>query len=193
MDVRPSGTVTFLFTDIHGSTRLWDEHPDAMQIALARHDEIVRKAIDTFHGYLFSTGGDGVAAAFGRAADAVASAVDAQRALQIEQWPEPVVLQVRMGVHTGEVQERDGDYFGQPVNRAARLMAAAHGGQILVSEVTASVMDRPVAEALVNLGSHRLRGWPDPIRVFGVRAEGLSWVDQPLLTAAVGNLPSSVT
>ena len=125
MGSRPSGTVTFLFTDIVGSTRLWDEHPSEMETALARHDAILRDAVDGHDGLVFSTGGDGVAAVFGRSVDAVAAAVQAQRALQAEHWPEGASLSVRMGLHTGEVQERDGDYFGPPVNRAARVMAAA--------------------------------------------------------------------
>ena len=122
MTGRPSGTVTFLFTDIEGSTRLWDEHPEEMREALARHDSILREAIVGHEGVVFSTGGDGVAAAFQRAGDAVAAAVAAQRSLQSESWPGATLLKVRMGLHTGETQERDGDYFGPPVNRAARVM-----------------------------------------------------------------------
>ena len=111
MGVRPSGTVTFLFTDVEGSTRLWDEHPDAMRVALSRHDEILGSSVEAHGGFVFSTGGDGLAAAFERSVDAVEAAVEAQRALQAEAWPDPVVLGVRMGMHTGEAQERDRNYF----------------------------------------------------------------------------------
>ncbi|MEO8696088.1 MAG: adenylate/guanylate cyclase domain-containing protein [Acidimicrobiales bacterium] len=145
----PSGTVTFLFTDIEGSTRLWEDRPDDMRAALIEHDTIVRTAIDAHAGYVFSTGGDGFGAAFGRAADAVDAARVAQEALAGHP-----MLKVRMGINSGEVHERDGDYFGPPVNRTARLMAAAHGGQVLLSAVTAELVPGLV---LQNLGEHRLR------------------------------------
>src|SRR5262249_58993351 len=127
--VTPFGTVTFRFTDIESSPRLWDERPDVMAVALARHDALVRSVVEAHDGFVFSTGGDGFAVAFGSARSALAAAVAAQRALTGEPWPEPVELWVRMGLHTGEAEERGGDYFGPPVNRAARVMAAAHGGQ----------------------------------------------------------------
>src|SRR6187549_1286745 len=159
VSVRPSGTVTFLFTDIEGSTSLWEAHPEAMRLALSRHDEILRKAVDGFDGFVFSTGGDGVAAAFHRAGDGVGAAVAAQRALRAEPWPEPLVLKVRMGIHTGEAEERDGDYFGSPVNRAARLMSAAPGGQIVVSDATAAVAGTVAGVEHVDLGRQQLRGF----------------------------------
>ena len=151
MGAQPTGTVTFLFTDIVGSTRLWDEHPGAMPEALGRHDAIVRAAIGAHGGFVFSTGGDGVGAAFQRAGEAVAAAVDAQRTFQAELWPAGVNLWVRMGIHTGEAQERDGDYFGPPLNKAARLMGAARGGQVAVSSTTAEIIGRPAGIA----SSHR--------------------------------------
>jgi predicted ATPase len=193
--VLPSGTVTFLFTDIEGSTRLWEQFAEAMGVALALHDELLRSAIDAHGGVVFATGGDGVAAAFGRAGDAVAAAVDAQRALQGAVWPDGVGLRVRMGAHTGEAEERDGDYFGPPVNRAARLMSAAHGGQVVVSEATAAVLGAPTGVRLVDLGSHRLKGVVDEMRVFGVDADGLGWLDRGLVTEQVvpGNLPRPAT
>ncbi len=132
--------MTFLFTDIEGSTRLWDEHPEAMKEALARHDEILRACLDAHGGFVFSTGGDGVAAAFQRSGDGVAAAAAAQRRLQAEAWPASAPLRVRMGLHTGETQERDGDYFGPPVNRAARVMGAGHGGHIIVSDIVAGLV-----------------------------------------------------
>jgi predicted ATPase/class 3 adenylate cyclase len=184
-----------LFTDIEGSTRLWDEHPDAMRPALARHDELLRSAIEAHGGYVFSASGDGVAAAFQRSADAVAAAVDAQLALSAETWPEEAALHVRMGLHTGEAEERDGNYFGAPLNRAARLMAAAHGGQVVVSDVTAGLLGQSFGIGLIDLGTHRLRGLVESTRVFGVKADGLDWVDLPLATleATRGNLAHPVT
>ena len=193
--VWPSGTVTFLFTDVEGSTRLWDDHPDAMRVALARHDETLSSAVEAHRGFVFSTGGDGLAAAFERSVDAVEAAVEAQRGLQAEAWPDPVVLGVRMGVHTGEAQERDGNYFGPPLNRAARVMGAAHGGQILVSRATVEVLGRVAGIELLDLGLHRLKGLAEAMQVFGVWAEDLLWVDEPLATAegASGNLPLPAT
>jgi predicted ATPase/class 3 adenylate cyclase len=159
----PSGTVTFLFTDVEGSTRLWEQSPEAMRAALARHDEIVRHAIEARGGHVFSTGGDGFAAAFARAGDALAGAADAQAGLAREQWPETAPLRARMGVHTGEAEERNGDYFGPALNKAARLMALGHGGQVLCSLATAEVLDNA---GLIDLGEHRLRDLSAPQRVF---------------------------
>src|SRR5512134_2108298 len=122
----PTGTVTFLFTDLEGSTRLWEEHPEAMQVALARHDEILREAVEKHDGHVVKTTGDGLHAAFAVAPDAVAAALDAQRQLLAEPWTLPEPLRVRMGLHTGVADIRDGDYYGTSVNRAARVAAAAH-------------------------------------------------------------------
>lgn len=187
----PSGTVTFLFTDIEGSTPLWDAHPADMEVALTRHDELLRQAIEGHGGYVFATGGDGFAVAFATAGDAVAAAVEAQRALGAEEWPDPVRLSVRMGAHTGEVQERDGDYFGPAVNRAARLMGAAHGGQLVVSALTAGLVDQTDDVTLIALGQVELKGVVEPVEVFGVSATGLDWLDRPLVSAQLtaGNLP----
>src|SRR5205807_169798 len=132
----PSGTVTFLFTDLEGSTRLWEEHPEAMKAALARHDEILRDAVEAHDGHVVKTTGDGLHAAFATAHDALEAAVSGQRALRSEDWSLPAQLLVRMGLHTGEAQHRDGDYYGSAVNHAARLMSVAHGGQLLVSATT---------------------------------------------------------
>ena len=166
-----------------------------MAAALARHDEIVRAAIDRHGGWIFSVGGDGFGVAFARAGDALASAIDAQRALQHEAWPGPVELRVRMGMHTGEAEERDGTYFGHSVNVAARLMAAAAGGQIIVSEVTTAVIGDVTAAELVDLGRQRLRGLVDPVGASCVKADGLASVDQPigLRDAVVGRLPRPAT
>jgi predicted ATPase/class 3 adenylate cyclase len=162
----PSGTVTFLFTDIEGSTRLWESEPAAMQAGLARHDAILRAAIDDQDGYVFSTSGDGLAAAFQAASAAVAAALGAQDLLLQEEWPTSRPLKVRMGLHTGEAQWRDGDYFGPALNRAARLMAAGHGGQVLCSAATAGVVEGQVS--LIDLGEHRLRDLDGPLRVFQI-------------------------
>jgi predicted ATPase len=166
-----------------------------MRSALGVHDEILRRAIDAHSGYLFSSMGDGVAAAFDRAADGVAAAVDAQRGLAAVAWPRGVEMRVRMGLHTGDAVEQDGDYFGGSVNRAARLMAAGQGGQVVVSEVTAALVAGTHGIWLIDLGLHRLRGLVGSTRVFGVEAEGLKWVDRPLATeeARRGNLPRPAT
>jgi class 3 adenylate cyclase len=141
----PSGVVTFLFTDIEGSTRRWGSDADAMRSALLTHDKELRTAIETHDGFLFSHTGDGMVAAFASPRSAVDGAVAAQRALQ---------LPVRMGIATGEAELRDGDYFGAVLNRAARVMAAGHGGQILVAGSTAGLLS---GVDLVDLGPRRLR------------------------------------
>ena len=160
MAERPSGTVTFLFTDIEGSTRRWEADAEAMRVGLAAHDEVLRSAVEGRGGWLFKHTGDGVCAAFSSAPDAVAAAVDAQRRLG---------LPVRMGVVTGAAEVRDGDYFGPVLNRAARVMAAAHGGQIVLSAVTAGLAD---GADLVDLGVHRLRDLSGVEHLFQVRADG---------------------
>ena len=153
----PTGTVTFLFTDIEGSTRLWESAPEAMRRALARHDELLRHAIGEHGGLVFSTGGDGLAAAFARAEEAVRAAVGAQARLSGEPWPDGAPIRVRMGLHSGTAEERDGDYFGPVVNRTARLMAVAHGGQVLCSQATATLTGAGAGVELRPLGEHRLR------------------------------------
>jgi predicted ATPase/class 3 adenylate cyclase len=193
MGFRPSGTVTFLFTDIEGSSRLWDKHGAVMGDALSRHDAILAAAVERHDGLIFSQAGDGVAAAFQRSGDALDAALEAQRRLAVEPWPDGVDIRVRMGLHTGEVEERGGGYFGSALNRAARLMAAGTGGQVLVSGSTAAVLSLGVDVELVDMGSHRFRGLTDPIRVFSLRSEGLACWDRPLATTAVGNLPLSPT
>ena len=161
----PSGTVSFLLTDIEASTRLWEDFPEQMEVALARHDVIVRSVITERRGYVFGTAGDGFNAAFSTAQDALDAAIAAQSALAVEAWPDPIAIAVRMGVHTGTADERDGDYFGPTVNRAARLMAAGHGGQILVSAATAQLID---GNGLTDLGEQRLKDLAVPERVFQV-------------------------
>jgi len=192
----PTGTVTFLFTDLEGSTRLWEEHPEAMRAALARHDEILRDTVDGHGGHVVKTTGDGLHAAFTTANDAVLAAVEAQRALGNEPWPLPEPLRVRIGVHTGEAEIRDGDYYGSAVNRAARVSAAAHGGQIVVSHATEEVArDHLEGIDLVDLGEHLLRDLARPERIFQVRSEGLPAEFPPLRTLDTlpGNVPRQAT
>jgi len=193
----PTGTVTFLFTDLEGSTRLWEQLPDAMRGALARHDEILRDAVEKRGGVVVKTTGDGLHAAFATAQDAIAAAVEAQRSLGEEPWELPDPLRVRMGVHTGEADLREGDYYGTTVNRAARVSAVAHGGQIVVSHATEELVrdHLPGEVALEDLGEHHLRDLARPERVFEVRASGLAAGFPPLrsLSSVRTNLPLSTT
>jgi predicted ATPase/class 3 adenylate cyclase len=193
----PSGTVTFLFSDIEGSTRLWEEHPDAMRECLARHDEIMRDAIDAHDGHVVKTTGDGFHAAFATAHDALQAAGGAQRALTDEHWSDVGELRVRMGVHTGEAGQRDGDYYAPALNRAARLMSAAHGGQIVCSQTTADlVLDEiPTGLELRDLGVHQLRDLERPERVFQVCAVSGEREFPPLRSLDIypGNLPSHLS
>jgi TolB-like protein/class 3 adenylate cyclase/predicted TPR repeat methyltransferase len=166
----PTGTVTLLFTDIEGSTRLWETNPAAMRAALERHDALVRHCIDDHDGHVFKTGGDAFCAAFHTASDAFAAALDAQRALHREPWPEAAKLRVRMALHSGAVELRDGDYFGAPLNRVARLLAAAHGGQTLLSESTHDLCrdHLPPLASVKALGAHGLKDLARPEAVFQV-------------------------
>jgi predicted ATPase len=175
--------VTFLFTDVEGSTRRWEADADSMRVALAAHDEVLRGAIEGHGGWLFKHTGDGVCAAFGSPRSAVDAAVAAQRALE---------LPVRMGIATGEAELRGADYFGAVLNRAARVMAAGHGGQILLTESTASLLS---GVDLLDLGPRRLRDVPTPVGVFQVRAPGLRAEFPPLraLDTSPGNLRRAAT
>ena len=179
----PSGVVTFLFTDVEGSTRRWEADAAAMRAALMAHDEVLRIAIEGHDGFLFGHTGDGVVAAFASPKSAVDAAIAAQRALQ---------LPVRMGMATGEAELRDGDYFGTVLNRAARVMAAGHGGQILLAESTASLLS---GVDLLDLGPRRLRDVSAPVGVFQVRAPGLRTEFPSLrgLDSNPGNLRRPVT
>jgi predicted ATPase len=175
--------VTFLFTDIEGSTRRWEEDAVAMRAALAAHDEVLRTAIEGQGGFVFSHTGDGVVAAFASPRSAVDAAVAAQRALE---------LPVRMGLATGEAELRDGDYFGTVLNRAARVMAAGHGSQVLLADSTAGLL---TGVDLVDLGPRRLRDLPNPITVFQLQAAGLRTDFPPLrgVDANPGNLRPAIT
>ena len=155
----PTGTVTFLFTDIEGSTRLWEAQPETMRAALARHDALLRRCIETNQGHVFKTLGDAFCAVFATATDAVAAALAAQQVLHAERWPEDAAIRARMALHTGAAELRDGDYFGPPLNHVARLLAIGHGGQTLLSEITHELCrDRlPAGSALKSLGEHSLK------------------------------------
>ncbi len=132
----PTGTITFLFTDIEGSTQKWERHPEAMRRLLGRHDALLRAAFETHGGLVFKTVGDAFCVAFDTAQGGVNAALAAQRALRAESWEDAGELRVRMAIHTGAAEHRDGDYFGQALNRVARILAAAHGGQVLLSLAT---------------------------------------------------------
>ncbi|WP_374685679.1 adenylate/guanylate cyclase domain-containing protein, partial [Promineifilum sp.] len=199
----PTGTVTFLFTDIEGSTRLWERFPEPMRAALTRHDELLREIVEAHAGRIVKTTGDGAYAVFGRAADALAAALAAQVALLAENArPDrfgglPEDLKVRMGLNTGEAEAREGDYHGTALNRAARLMSAGHGGQILLSAVTASVAESalPAGATLRDMGEHRLPGLARPERLYQVVAPSLPNAFPPLrsLGEYIVSLPTPAT
>jgi predicted ATPase/class 3 adenylate cyclase/DNA-binding CsgD family transcriptional regulator len=188
-----------MFTDVAGSTELWEAEPELMAIALRRHDEIMRAAIESAGGYVFKTAGDAFCAAFPTPRAAVEATLSAQQALSDEAWPAGVPLRVRMGVHTGVCEERDGDYFGAVVNRAARLTAVAHGGQVLVSGAAAGLLSSglPDGVGLRDLGEHRLKDLGRAERVFQVTGRGLAVGFGPLRSldhpALRHNLPSQAT
>ena len=182
--------MTFLFTDIQDSTRLWDESPADMAAAVQIHDAILRNAIDRHDGYVFARGGDGFAAAFATPAGAATAAIESQRELGADP---NVRFTVRMGLHTGEAVERDRSYVGSEVNRTARLMALGHGGQILVSDTTAVMLRSRLT--LRALGEHVVRGLRGRIAVFQVVADGLP-SEFPVLRSVddfVGNLPQQLS
>ncbi|PJE11180.1 MAG: adenylate/guanylate cyclase domain-containing protein [Mycobacterium sp.] len=175
--------MTFLFTDVEGSTRRWEADAEAMRSALTAHDEVLRQVIEAHGGFLFKHTGDGVCAAFASPRSAVDAAVAAQHKLE---------LPVRMGLATGEAELREADYFGAVLNRAARVMAAGHGGQILLAESTAGLLS---GVDLVELGPRRLRDIPVPLSLFQVRAAGLATEFPPLraLDTSPGNLRPAST
>jgi predicted ATPase/class 3 adenylate cyclase len=159
---------TFLFTDIEASTRLWEEHPVEMAAALARHDAILTETIDQARGTVLKTTGDGLIAMFDSVGGALSATLDAQRAMAAEQWGPAGPLRVRMGVHTGETESRDGDFFGPVMNRTARIMAAGHGGQVLLSAVASRLaLDQlPPGAVLQDLGTHRLKDLTSPEHLY---------------------------
>jgi predicted ATPase/class 3 adenylate cyclase len=195
----PTGTVTFLFTDIEGSTKKWERSPEAMSEALVRHDEILRTAIEDHSGYVFKTVGDAFCAAFSNAPDALEASLIAQRTLlSKEGWPAKTgPLRARMALHTGSAEERAGDYFGPPLNRVARLLSAGYGGQVLLSlPAQELVRDRlPKGAQLRDLGERRLKDLFRPERVFQLIAPELPDEFPPLKTLDTyrNNLPTQAT
>jgi len=177
-------TLAFLFTDIEGSTGLWDRFPELMKHSLERHDAIVRGAVEDAGGDVVKTTGDGVMAVFGSARDGVRACLRAQLALEDEPWNDAGPLRVRMGLHAGEAAASGGDYHGPAVNRTARIMAAGHGGQVLLSAVAAAlVMDElPDGSTLLDLGEHHLRGLGRPERIFQLAHPGLPASFPPIAT-----------
>jgi predicted ATPase len=189
--------LTFLFTDIEGSTRLWEQQSDAMPAALAEHDALLQDAVVAAGGRIVKTTGDGVVAVFEDPAAAITAAIAAQSRLQETEWPTAGALRVRAGVHCGPVVERDGDYFGTTMNRTARIMALGHGGQVLVSESVALLVREqlPPGIGLRDLGEHRLRDLTNVERVHQADADGLRQEFPPLRSrdAYRTNLPAQLT
>ena len=195
----PTGTVTFLFTDIEGSTRLWDEYPDAMRDALIRHDDLIELCVTQHAGVIVRPRGEGDSrfAVFSQASDAVAAACTIQWAMHAELWGTPTPLKVRMALHTGEIDVRAGDYYGSEVNRCARLRSVAHGGQTVLSLVTMALARAtlPLGVQLRDLGEHRLKDLNRPEQVFQLVIPGVPADFPPLasLDHQSTNLPVQPT
>jgi class 3 adenylate cyclase len=193
----PSRTFTFLLTDIEGSTRLWEDVPQEMRSALARHDQILRRVTDLHGGTIFSSSGDSFAVAFREAPSAIHAAVEAQRLLRGSTDPEIPELRERMGIHTGAAQERDDNFFGPALNRCARLMSVAHGGQILCSDSTAVLCRENLSPEirLVDLGDHRLRDLAQPVHAYQLTHPAFDSLFPPLqsLDSFPTNLPAQLT
>jgi len=193
----PTGTVTFLFSDIEGSTQRWESNRAAMDAAVKRHDALMRSALEQHNGFVFKTVGDAFCVAFARVSDAMAAAIEAQRASSAEDFSAVGGLRVRMAVHTGEASERNGDYFGPALNRVARLVSIGHGGQVLLSSATRELVhaDLAAGSILIDLGLHRLKDLAEPERVWQLTASGLQ-VEFPglqSLAAFPNNLPVQLT
>ena len=181
----PTGTVTFLFTDIERSSPLWENHPSLMAEVIPRHDELIREAVESHGGIVFATGGDGLAVVFGRVLDAVDAATQIRASLDNEPWPAPIVLNVRLGLHTGEAVERAGDYLGPAVNRAERVMSAANGGQTLLSDVTAKILTGH--HDLIDLGICQIDPAMPPMRLWQLGTKRF-----PPLAGAVTSAPPAL-
>ncbi len=197
MSQPPTGAVTFLFTDIEGSTKLWENSPERMRPALARHDALLRHAMEDRGGYVFKTVGDAFCAAFDSATEALKAASACQFALINEPWQTETPLRVRMALHCGVAAERDGDYFGQTLNRVARLLAIAHGGQTILSQSAAAALEDalPPDVTLRDMASHRLKDLSQPEHVWQLCHPDLPDDFPPLrsLQAYVNNLPLQMT
>jgi predicted ATPase/class 3 adenylate cyclase len=193
-----SGILTFLFTDLENSTLLWDRYPDLMQEVSARHDNVLRRAFEDNRGRVVKTTGDGFHVVFESPADGISAALAGQEAIAAEEWPPEIrTLKVRMGLHSGESKARDSDYYGTELNRAARVMGIAHGGQILVSNAAAGLLRGrlPDSAALIDLGIHRLRGLVDPEHVYQLTHPRLETDFPPLQSSLTNpnNLPTQLT
>jgi len=194
----PSGLVTFLFTDIEGSTRLWENHPEAMRIALERHNILVKEAIESNEGIVFKTVGDSFCSVFKKGINGLQAALVIQRALNSEIWPDKIrAIRVRIGIHSGDANAQEGDYFGPPLNLTARIEAAGHGGQILISLATQEVVRDvlPNGITLIELGSCRLKDISSPVMIFQVSSPDLP-SDFPAIKTfdlQTINLPSMAT
>lgn len=190
----PTGTVTFLFSDIEGSTKLWENHPEQMRLALARHDELMRAAIESRRGHVFKTIGDAFCAAFDSAYEALMAASLAQQRLIAEPWPAETPIRVRIALHTGKAETRDNDYFGPTVNRVARLLATAHGGQTILSKAVTELVREHVTEdtGLRDLGEHRLKDLSQPEYVFQLLHPDLPSEFPPLRSLDGSRLPNNL-
>ena len=195
----PKGTVTFLFTDIEGSTKLWEQYPEEMKSALAKHDSILKESVESNNGQLIKTTGDGIHAVFSTALDAIKASIHAQQEFQASGFFKnlEILIPVRMGLHTGEAELRDGDYYGQSLNRAARIMGVAYGGQILLSSVTAEIVREHLPEKtfLLDLGDHRLKNLSRLENIFQLNVPDLPKDFPPLksLNAIPNNIPTQLT
>lgn len=192
-------TITFLLTDIEGSTKLWENNPERMPLVLTRHDALATELIAQNRGMLVKSRGEGdsLFCVFDQAEDAIAAALAMQRAFVSEEWPDPIQIRVRMAIHTGEAHLREGDYYGSTVNRCARLRAVAHGGQIVLSGATQEVIGTVLPEqaSLSDLGQHRLKDLQQPEHIWQVLHPELPSEFPPLLSlnAAQHNLPQQTT
>lgn len=193
----PSGTVAFLFTDIEGSTRKWQDSPRDMAAAVARHDELLRSVIEGHGGFVFKTVGDAFCSVFPTVSPAVNAALACQRALLAEDWLQVGPIRVRMAIHVGDAEEREDDYFGPSVNRVARLLSTGHGGQILLSFSAAELVHDKIADdvRLRDLGEHRLKDIARPERIFQILAPELPSEFPVLVTSdqRPNNLSSEMT
>lgn len=180
----PSGIVTFVFTDIEGSTRLFRRLGPRYVELLERHNELLRFAWEAHNGHEISTEGDAFFVAFAEPADAIAACADGQRMLLTEPWPQDGIIRVRMGVHSGVAYPRSGDYVAFAVHQAARVVSAGHGGQILVSEQSVELLPAglPLSGLIESVGRFRLRDFDDPVRLFQVVADGIG-ADLPAIRA----------
>ncbi|MGD2049174.1 MAG: adenylate/guanylate cyclase domain-containing protein [Chloroflexota bacterium] len=188
----PQGQVTFLFTDLVGSTQLWEVYPEAMHEAMARHDGLLKEAITANQGRIVKTTGDGIHAAFASPVDAVSAAIEGQQQMEAEEWRETDPLLVRMGLHTGESRFREGDYYGTTLNRTARIMSIGHGGQILLSAAVHALLKNypSLPFQMLDLGEHRLKSLGKPEKIYQILHPDLPAQFPALLS--LGTIPSNL-